>query len=238
MRDGAVLAFAACCTLLVAGCASVVSGSTQKVRVLSEPPDAMLSVGDRSTTTPAVMDLSRDRDYEIVIRKPGYVTARRKVLRHANPWIAGNVLSFGGVGMEIDRMTGAAYQFPEPTLFVALIRQPVDAADAVVPDPGRFGHKIHLDLTAFDDAGLTGSADSRRAGAYELCIPALAEEEAVVTAIDPTVALHRRSRGRIGCAVPDEVLCVGSTHQPDFRAVLQRLAALPYVTRIAPFVGE
>ena len=100
------------------------------------------------------------------------------------------------------------------------------------------GDKIRFDLAAFDDDGLTGPADGRRAGAYEFCIPARPEAEAEVRAIDPTVTVSPHSRGRIGCAVPAEVLCLGSTHQPRFRAVLQRLAALPYVARIDPFVGE
>jgi hypothetical protein len=47
----------------------------------------------------------------------------------------------------------------------------------------------------------------------------------------------RRSRGRIGCT-GDQYLCVGSTHQPGFRAVLARLARLPYIDRIEQSFGE
>jgi hypothetical protein len=42
----------------------------------------------------------------------------------------------------------------------------------------------------------------------------------------------RGARGRIGCGT-DEVLCLGSTHQPEWRQVLTNLARLPYVRRIA-----
>ena len=103
------------------------------------------------------------------------------------------------------------------------------------PEPAA---KIRFDLAAFDDDGLTGPADGKRAGAYEFCIPARAETEAEVRAIDPTLTVSPRSRGRVGCAVPAEALCIGSTHQAGFRDVLHRLAALPYVARIEPFVGE
>jgi hypothetical protein len=34
------------------------------------------------------------------------------------------------------------------------------------------------------------------------------------------------------------VLCLGSTHQPGWRSVLERLAALDYVARIDRFWGE
>ena len=52
-----------------------------------------------------------------------------------------------------------------------------------------------------------------------------------VTAIDPTLEIQRDSPGRIGCAA-DELLCFGHTHQPDYRRVLERLAALDAVAEI------
>jgi hypothetical protein len=220
------------------GCATLVTGTTQNVRIISQPSGAALRIGERDAATPAVLALARDRDYNVIVRKPGYVVARRKLLQHRNPWTSGNVLSFGSLGLVIDQATGAAYAFAEPTLVVALIRQPVDPPQAIRADPERFGYKIRLDLAAFDDAGLTGPPDGRRAGAYAFCIPALAEEEAVVRALDPTIGVQRGARGPMGCAIPDEVLCIGSTQQPAFREVLHSLAALPYVSSIEPFHGE
>jgi hypothetical protein len=52
-----------------------------------------------------------------------------------------------------------------------------------------------------------------------------------VQSIDPTVQAQAGSPGRIGCG-PEEVLCIGNTHQPNWRAVLGSLATLDYVTRI------
>lgn len=91
--------------------------------------------------------------------------------------------------------------------------------------------KITFDLRQLDDAGLIGPADGKVALAYEFCIPTTAACEAEVRAIDASVQFARGSRGRIGCG-PDQTLCIGSTHQPQFRRVLERLAALSYVTRI------
>ena len=48
--------------------------------------------------------------------------------------------------------------------------------------------------------------------------------------IDGSVEMHR-SRGRVGCS-GGELLCIGSTHQPGYREVLDALTRLPYVTRI------
>jgi hypothetical protein len=84
--------------------------------------------------------------------------------------------------------------------------------------------KIHFDLSEFDDDGLYGPPDGLRAAMYEFCIPARADLAAEVTSIDP-IQIYASSPGRIGCG-SDEYLCIGSTGQPGFRAVLANLAEL------------
>jgi hypothetical protein len=91
--------------------------------------------------------------------------------------------------------------------------------------------KVELDLTALDAAGLRGPADGKVAVAYEFSIPDRPECRDEVVRIDHTVELMPGARGRIGSG-PGEILCIGSTHQPDYCAVLESLAALPYVARI------
>jgi len=101
-----------------------------------------------------------------------------------------------------------------------------------VPD-----RKIQFDLSAFDDDGLYGPSDGRRAAAYEFCIPTGDDVADEVAAIDPSIAIMRSSPGRIGCTA-DQYLVIGSTHQPGFRAVLANLARLDYVTHIELSFGE
>jgi len=91
--------------------------------------------------------------------------------------------------------------------------------------------KITFDLGQIDEHGLRGPPDGKVAAAYEFCIPDTAENRAEVKAIDGTVEFVPGSRGRIGCG-DGQCLCIGSTGQVDCRAVLQRLAGLPYVERI------
>lgn len=90
--------------------------------------------------------------------------------------------------------------------------------------------KIRFDTTGLDRAGLYGPADGPRALSYEFCIPDSPETLAEVRALDTSVQVAR-ARGRIGC-VDGELLCVGHTHQPEHRAVLEALARLPYVAGI------
>ena len=91
--------------------------------------------------------------------------------------------------------------------------------------------KIAFDLGRLNADGLAGPPDGLRAISYELCVPDRPECLAEVQRIDPSLELMRGARGRIGCET-DQVLCLGSTHQPEWRQVLARLADLPYVARI------
>lgn len=91
--------------------------------------------------------------------------------------------------------------------------------------------KICFDINRLDDRGLEGPLDGLRAVHYEYCIPDRPEAVRAVTAIDPTLEIRRGSPGRIGCS-SEELLCLGHTHQPNYRAVLRQLAALPMVKEV------
>jgi len=99
---------------------------------------------------------------------------------------------------------------------------------ATEPDPLA---KITFDVERLNDHGLAGPPDGLRALSYEFCIPDRPECRDEVRAIDPTVEFMPGSRGRIGCTT-GQCLCIGSTHQKDFRRVLRRLTELDYVKRI------
>jgi heat shock protein HslJ len=90
---------------------------------------------------------------------------------------------------------------------------------------------IRFDLDRVNADGLQGPPDGLRALHYEYCIPDRPEAIQDVTAIDPTLQIQGGSPGRVGCAA-GELLCLGHTHQPGYRAVLERLAELPFVVEI------
>lgn len=91
--------------------------------------------------------------------------------------------------------------------------------------------KIAFDLAGVNEDGLRGPATGKRAVHYEFCIPAGERPSAEVRGIDVTAQLLPDARGRIGCS-GGQVLVLGNTHQRGYRQVLERLAALPYVSRI------
>jgi len=91
--------------------------------------------------------------------------------------------------------------------------------------------KITFDLDRINDEGLTGPSDGLRSVSYEFCIPDSAELKSQVASIDKTVKFYESSPGRIGCGA-NQLLCIGSTHQTQFRDVLTALSSLDYIERI------
>ena len=114
------------------------------------------------------------------------------------------------------------------TAAVGFLLLALTAGASCVQSPDR---KVELDLSGLNSSGLHGPPDGLRAMDYEFSIPDTPELRARVREIDATVRFHPGSRGRIG-AGPGECLCIGTTHQPDWRSVLNRLAALPEIRRI------
>ena len=120
-----------------------------------------------------------------------------------------------------------ALRTPDGALALTLVRN----ADTTSTSAATARSKVRFDLDRLDPDGLQGPRDGLRALHYEYCIPDRPEAVREVTAIDPTLQIQRGSPGRVGCAA-GELLCLGHTHQPGYRVVLERLAALPFVTGI------
>jgi hypothetical protein len=91
--------------------------------------------------------------------------------------------------------------------------------------------KIRFDLDRINADGLQGPPDGLRALHYEYCIPDRPDAVESVAVIDPTLQIQRGSPGRVGCG-PDQLLCLGHSHQSDPRSVLGRLAFLTFVGEI------
>ena len=91
--------------------------------------------------------------------------------------------------------------------------------------------KIGFDINALDKEGLIGPPDGKVAVSYEICIPAQNDYVNQVRKIDPSLKIHKKSKGRVACSKA-EWLCIGNSHQEFARMKIQRLAELPFVKRI------
>jgi hypothetical protein len=101
-REPLVLAAA---LALLGGCATIVHGPYQEVRIDSDPPGATATISPqlsergpgyvdtektRTVTTPATVRLLRDNSYRVEIEKPGYKIAQTQIVSEYD-WLWGTV---------------------------------------------------------------------------------------------------------------------------------------------------
>ncbi len=104
------------------GCATLLSGTTQKVEIVSDPPGATARVAGKEVVTPATVELARNSAYQVTIEKEGYEPAKREIARKMNEQIYWNVFAGGiFVGMLVDVATGACYKLEPSVVKVSLV---------------------------------------------------------------------------------------------------------------------
>ena len=105
---------------LLCGCATVLRGTKDSVRIESDPPGATVILSNGMTgVTPVTLDLPRKTHYQVEFRKEGYKTQYYTIgpmlSKAGHRATAGNALIGGAIGGFIDGSTGAAYDlFPNP----------------------------------------------------------------------------------------------------------------------------
>ena len=131
-------AFALICSapllLLVAGCATLVSGPYDVVQVKTNPPDAVVTAdGIDRGTTPTQFALRRDQRHLVAIDAPGYKHYEIPIQRGVNGWFFGNFV-FGDyfpIGMLVDGLDGSIYSLDPNTISVNL--EPIGTKRRRVP---------------------------------------------------------------------------------------------------------
>lgn len=135
-----------------------------------------------------------------------------------------------------DRMPGVVFTITLRLMLVGIVAlvSPVagfsESGGEKAEKPADSG-KIKFRLDNIRADGLRGPADGLVSVSYEFCVPADAAVYAEVKRLDPGVQITPGGRGRSGCKT-GEALCIGNTHQKDWRRVLDGLAALDYVREI------
>ena len=116
--------------LAVTGCATVINGTTQRVRFDSTPSGATAQIGatgktaTQTVTTPGQLTLSRDSSYEVAFEKPGYIPAHARVDQATSDAVWVNILIGGIIGIIVDYSDGAAYDLVPETVSTTLVADP------------------------------------------------------------------------------------------------------------------
>jgi hypothetical protein len=121
--------------ILLAGCATIVSGSSQDVAVQTQPVSGATCVlsnleGSWQVVTPAVAHVQRGLEaLQVKCNLPGYEEAWTNLDSHWDDWTFLNVAN-AGVGFGVDTYTGAMDAYPRA---VQLTMQPAPAPSAPAP---------------------------------------------------------------------------------------------------------
>jgi hypothetical protein len=115
--------------LLLAGCATIVKGTTQPVFFVSEPDGAEIIYLDGAYKTPCMIKLRRSyKPIEIELYRHGFAPANVICHVKTNGWIWGNLLFGGTIGVIVDAAFAAGMDFVEDNQRVILC--PVDPEEA------------------------------------------------------------------------------------------------------------
>ncbi len=121
MRRSFILIFISFIALSLSGCATIITGSHQKVPVSSEPSGATVRVDDKDEyVTPARIRLRRNTDHQLVFTKDGYAQETVKLAHVISGAFCGNVFLFGPVGMGLDSISGAQFKLVPTQVHVEL----------------------------------------------------------------------------------------------------------------------
>jgi len=108
---------------LASGCASIVTGTDQRLTFNSEPDQATVTVSGRVFgKTPLTVQVDKGTNQAFTFEKEGYKTHTAQLSTTTNPWFFGNILfGFGGLlSSTADSATGAIHEFSPDQYFVTL----------------------------------------------------------------------------------------------------------------------
>ena len=121
MKNKWVVALIVPALFVSSGCATIVSGTTQKVSLSSQPSGADAKAdGNITVKTPAIITLDRKLDHTIEFSKEGYKTATVFVRRAFNEMATGNILLGGIIGAGIDAASGSGNKLIPERIDLAL----------------------------------------------------------------------------------------------------------------------
>ncbi|ALO15879.1 PEGA domain-containing protein [Salinivirga cyanobacteriivorans] len=115
-------------SIILAGCATIVSGSKQSVKIYSTPSNAKVSINNVVVgNTPLTKQISRKEESVLIkIELDGYETYTTSLERKFNAWFIGNIVFGGLIGIIIDPITGAIYKFEPKEINAKLTEDEVE----------------------------------------------------------------------------------------------------------------
>lgn len=128
MRKWMMIIAVLVCPILLCSCATIISGRTQKMPVITSPSDAVVICNGVEQKSPCTLILDRSVPaYQITIKKEGYKDTTIELKRGVNGWVFGNILIGGIIGIVIDVCDSSCYAFYPDNVTQNLVPEGSDA---------------------------------------------------------------------------------------------------------------
>jgi len=140
---------AALAAVTLSGCATVVRGVTEEVRVEVAPSNALIatSIGHTCKGIPCRLEVSRKTEFSVTASAPGYrdetVFVSTAMSGGGAAGIAGNVLVGGVIGVGVDAVSGATLSHSPNPVLIALT--PVNPKNPATPFVSRADLQAKID---------------------------------------------------------------------------------------------
>jgi len=103
--------------VMLTGCASIISGTTQTITIDSNPPGAHVKVGYQTATTPATLSVQKGKSYPVEV---AYGPDKRilPLARNVDPMTLLNIIPPLWPGFIVDAVTGALTKYEPEVISV------------------------------------------------------------------------------------------------------------------------
>ena len=104
------------------GCATIIHGTSQKVKITSAPSGAnvLITPGNMRLITPATVNLKRDGTYFVYYEKSNYVSNVVTIKSKPSVLMWMDLLFTGSLGFIVDYPSGGGYKLEPNNVFVRL----------------------------------------------------------------------------------------------------------------------
>lgn len=107
--------------VFLTGCATIISGTSQEIGIVSRPSGAKVIInGVFRGTTPMAIKLSRKDTHKIRLELEGYKPYEVVLVRRINWWVLGNLIFGGLIGLAVDAISGGIYRLSPDSIDVKL----------------------------------------------------------------------------------------------------------------------
>ena len=108
------------CAFCVSGCGAILKGTTQTISIKSAPEGSTIEVNGQEFTSPALIELPRNRNYIVTISKEGYETHQSQIHKTISGGILIIDILLGLMPVIVDAAMGTWYNLSPGEIMVTL----------------------------------------------------------------------------------------------------------------------